>query len=425
VITTYSYDAANQLVAEESASGRITYTYDPNGNMTVRDNAGARTTYTWDAENRLIGADLATGGPVTMTYDAEGLRRRLETPTEDTRFVWDGQNVLLETDEQGATRASYTLAPRRYGDLLSQRRGSDSRFYLFDGLGSTDRLLDEDEAVTDSYTYEAFGTARALSGSTANAYRYVGRLGYQFDGATGLHYIRATHYDAAIGAFTSRDWADRVHSRVYARNRPPSVTDPSGQHPDLPPDWQTVLWKAIGEIPWCRKINNPALAKDAAERERAEWLRSRIHMIVRCIILAESNDDPGCITPWKTPRGGYHGCDYGLMQIPLWDWCGTCAEWKIISPCRPDPNNMNPQKYLPSEQNVREILKYWNNLKCGVGLLCYCLFNDDYGKPYDGPVPPGSIAEVKQKCGYLKLYNALVSETFAHCWRERVPKGEW
>jgi RHS repeat-associated protein len=231
VITTYSYDAANQLVAEESASGRITYTYDPNGNMTVRDNAGARTTYTWDAENRLIGADLATGGPVTMTYDAEGLRRRLETPTEDTRFVWDGQNVLLETDEQGATRASYTLAPRRYGDLLSQRRGSDSRFYLFDGLGSTDRLLDEDEAVTDSYTYEAFGTARASSGTTANPYRYAGRLGYQFDGATGLHYLRARHYASVVGRFLSVDpERDAADGYAYAANRPNVVVDPGGTH---------------------------------------------------------------------------------------------------------------------------------------------------------------------------------------------------
>jgi RHS repeat-associated protein len=176
-----------------------------------------------------VGVDLAAGGPVTMTYNADGLRRRLETPTEDTPFVWDGQNVLLETDDQGATQASYALAPRRYGDLLSQRRGSDSRFYLFDGLGSTDRLLDEDEAITDSYTYEAFGTARASSGTTANPYRYVGRLGYQFDGATELHYIRARHYCQATGSFVSRDPAqDGPNPYVYSKARPTGVTDPEG-----------------------------------------------------------------------------------------------------------------------------------------------------------------------------------------------------
>jgi RHS repeat-associated protein len=232
VITTYSYDAANQLVAEESASGRITYTYDPNGNMTVRNDGGARTTYTWDAENRLVGVDLAAGGPVTMTYDADGLRRRLETPTEDTRFVWDDQNVLLETDAQGATQASYTLAPRRYGDLLSQRRGSDSRFYLFDGLGSTDRLLDEDEAVTDSYTYEAFGTTRASSGTTPNPYPYKGRLGYREDAPEGPVYVRARYLAVSLGVFMSRDPLPDETSRspyVYASNQPLLRSDPSGR----------------------------------------------------------------------------------------------------------------------------------------------------------------------------------------------------
>jgi RHS repeat-associated protein len=208
--------------------------------MTVRDNAGARTTYTWDAENRLIGADLATGGPVTMTYDADGLRRRLQTPSEDTRFVWDDQNVLLETDDQGATQAFYTLAPQRYGDLLSQRRGSDSRFYLFDGLGSTDRLLDENEAVTDGYTYEAFGTTRASSGTTPNPYRYVGRLGYQFNGATGLHYVRARWYGAAMGRFLGLDpVAEGVNRYAYTRNLPVSGVDPEGTKAR---DCKIVFW---------------------------------------------------------------------------------------------------------------------------------------------------------------------------------------
>lgn len=35
--------------------------------------------------------------------------------------------------------------------------GSTERFFLFDALGSTDRLLATNQGVTDQYLYEAFG----------------------------------------------------------------------------------------------------------------------------------------------------------------------------------------------------------------------------------------------------------------------------
>ena len=44
--------------------------------------------------------------------------------------------------------------------------------------------------MTDSYLYDSFGNILLTSGSTVNAFRYVGRLGYYFDPDVGWNYIR-------------------------------------------------------------------------------------------------------------------------------------------------------------------------------------------------------------------------------------------
>jgi hypothetical protein len=46
------------------------------------------------------------------------------------------------------------------------------------GLGSTDRLTDTNQDVDTSSLYRAFGEQSVLSGSHANPFGWVGRLGY-------------------------------------------------------------------------------------------------------------------------------------------------------------------------------------------------------------------------------------------------------
>ena len=110
--------------------------------------------------------------------------------------------MLLETNVNGSTVAQYTLSNGAYGNLISQRRGGARGFYHFDALGSTDRLTAAAAAVTDSYTYYAFGEQRASSGTSTNPYRYVGRLGYYRNG-TDLLYLRARYYRPDLGRFLS------------------------------------------------------------------------------------------------------------------------------------------------------------------------------------------------------------------------------
>jgi RHS repeat-associated protein len=80
--------------------------------------------------------------------------------------------------------------------------GTETRYYLTDGLGSTMALTDEDGDVVNTYDYDVFGTVRGISGFQPNAFTFAGE---QLDGSTGLQYLRARYYDPEVGRFMSRD----------------------------------------------------------------------------------------------------------------------------------------------------------------------------------------------------------------------------
>jgi RHS repeat-associated protein len=136
-----------------------------------------------------------------------------------------------------------------------------TKYYLFDGLGSTDRLTDASANVTDNYIYQAFGTIVASSGTTVNAFRYVGRLGYYYDSDLVRYYVRARHYDATLGRFLSADpflqsalQSSSTGFYRYCNNQPINSVDPGGllpsklsiipSHPKEPVDVLTcgIFW---------------------------------------------------------------------------------------------------------------------------------------------------------------------------------------
>ena len=70
-----------------------------------------------------------------------------------TEYIWDvvTDNVMMEKDGAGSTQAVYTQEPSQYGRLISQRRGSQTSYYHFDGNGNTRALTDASQNVTDTY----------------------------------------------------------------------------------------------------------------------------------------------------------------------------------------------------------------------------------------------------------------------------------
>jgi RHS repeat-associated protein len=230
--TTYTYDVANQLETAVLDAARTTYTYDNNGNLEVENLAGTRTTYTWNDENQLT--QVAKTGMTTnqYTFNGDGQRVQVVDSQGTKKPIWDIQNILLETDGSNVTQVIYTLEPAGYGNLVSQRRGATTSFYLFDALGSTRKLTSSAGSVTDSYDFNAFGDNYASSGSTLNVFRWVGELGYYYDIDRLAYYLRARPYSPLIARFLSQDPLGFKGSKwnlyEYVNGNVTILTDPGG-----------------------------------------------------------------------------------------------------------------------------------------------------------------------------------------------------
>jgi RHS repeat-associated protein len=193
------------------------------------------TAYTWDFENRLIGVDTNANGTndVEYQYDAGGLQVALVANGDETRFLVDTNQrfaqVLEEYTPAGVLNVSYVFG----NDLVSQDRNGNRSFYHADGIGSTRTLTDETGTTTDGYIYDAFGRTISQTGATENLYLFQGE---RFDPVLGQYYLRARHYDAATGRFTStdplagfRESPMSLHRYLFVNANPVNFVDPGGK----------------------------------------------------------------------------------------------------------------------------------------------------------------------------------------------------
>jgi len=176
---------------------------------------------------------------MSYAYNADGQRVQLTSKSSTTKYVWDGERYLMETDGSNNPNVVYTQGDGNFGDLISQRRKSGSvwtpSYYLFDGIGSTDRVLDANQANLATYLFKAYGDQVASTGSLTNPFRFIGRWGYYLDyQGLGDYYVRARWYRSAMARWLSCDpsrFTAGVNLYRYANNRPVNYFDPSGATP--------------------------------------------------------------------------------------------------------------------------------------------------------------------------------------------------
>ena len=150
-----------------------------------------------------------------------------------TNYIWDvvSDNLLMEKDDDDETIARYVQEPSLYGEVISQERDGETRYYNYDGEGNTCELTDENQNVTDTYEYSAFGNEIARTGTTENPFGYKGALGYYTNGKTNDVYVRARTYEPMIGRWISEDllgFVDGVNRYAYCRGNPATHQDSSG-----------------------------------------------------------------------------------------------------------------------------------------------------------------------------------------------------
>jgi RHS repeat-associated protein len=235
----YQFDAVGNRLQRNSNVNLVTNqnsSYDANDRITsdVFDNNGSTKisngkTYNYDFENHLT----STSDGVTVVYDGDGNRVSKTVNGLTTKYLVDTNNLtgyaqVVEELQNGGVTKQYT-----YGlDLISQRQSSGVSFYNYDGHRSVRGLSNNLGSVTDTYTYDAFGTLIEKTGNTDNNYLYAGE---QFDSDLGFYYNRARYLNVETGRFISQDTFEgnhlepkSLHKYLYVGNDPSNKIDPSG-----------------------------------------------------------------------------------------------------------------------------------------------------------------------------------------------------
>ncbi|PYE42108.1 RHS repeat-associated core domain-containing protein [Paenibacillus barcinonensis] len=220
----YTWDNRLQRV------GNYPVEMDANGNLLYATDGSTASAYEYDARNRLVKA-----GKLKYRYNPQGDRIQLAQRGQVIRYVIDDapelSRVLMELDGEGNVKARYV-----YGLGLIGREDADGTYlsYHYDLRGSTTLLTNEQNRVTDRYTYGLYGELEQHEDVTSQPFAYNGRDGVMTD-ANGLYYMRARYYDPKLKRFLNRDVirgeiqdGQTFNRYAYVNGNPVSYIDPLG-----------------------------------------------------------------------------------------------------------------------------------------------------------------------------------------------------
>ncbi|MBQ8304794.1 MAG: hypothetical protein IJX90_01040, partial [Blautia sp.] len=207
-------------------------TYDANGCMTQK---GTGTTYSWGANRRL--ASVSNGSTVSYAYDLSGARIRKTVNGTLTEYRWGGSLLLSEKTGSDTICYYYDTAGILTGMALNGTLYLYIRNLQGDVIGIANRL----GMVVVQYAYDSWGNIIGITGSMAttvgakNPFRY---RGYYYDAETGMYYLGSRYYDPEIRRFISADSYAATgfvnvakNTYLYCYSNPITFCDAKGHFP--------------------------------------------------------------------------------------------------------------------------------------------------------------------------------------------------
>ncbi|MGJ4945582.1 RHS repeat-associated core domain-containing protein [Bradyrhizobium sp. HKCCYLS1011] len=241
----YSYPAAGSALphAVMSVSGgslSATFTYDANGNQT----SGLGRSLVYTSYNK---PSSITQGTRTISFldDTDHQRFKQVTP-EGTRLYISAFGVQAEVSNPGTTSTRWTDYLSVGGAMLGIRvsqPGSETlatRYFHTDPLGSISVVTNENGAVQERLSYDAWGKRRFPNGTDDPSGSITSQTTRGFTGEEQLSVAALVHlngrvYDPILGRMTSADpdvsrpMSSQGWNRyAYVSNGPLKFNDPSG-----------------------------------------------------------------------------------------------------------------------------------------------------------------------------------------------------
>jgi RHS repeat-associated protein len=199
--TNFAYDSTNRLTTVTNADNKVTsYSYDLMSNVTgVTDALNRTVNYSYDDFNRLtkIKYPEANSGAgrleKNLTYDAAGrLMQQTDQASRSTSFAYDSANRMTSSTDPALKVTAYEYNARsertavvdalsqRYefvydalGRVVEEKKGSATRYFVYDTAGNRTQRTDYNGAVTN-YTSDVLNRLTTISypDSTSETYGY-------------------------------------------------------------------------------------------------------------------------------------------------------------------------------------------------------------------------------------------------------------
>ncbi|WP_254550548.1 RHS repeat domain-containing protein [Catellatospora tritici] len=329
-----------------ASTGSTTYTYDAAGNMLTRNAGQGSQSFTWDDAGRLTAVTGGTGGPSTFLYDADGSLLLQKDPGKTTLY-FGTQQITLNTGTNTQSGVRYYPLP---GGGKAVRTGTATTAYSYvisDRHGTPALYLDNTAQVPTWRQTTPYGADRGPASTAPDNRAFLDK---PKNLNTGLTQVGARQYDPEVGRFISvdpkltTDDPQQLNAYGYGANNPNSNADPTGERVD----------DDGGSIPnWIPDRNgrlypNPAAPRPAPSGHGNAHSNPRRHVLYQ---IMDGDDVPGNLV--KT------GITGNLANMPPPGYTGPWDPTGRYTPADMAAYGDNAQMIIRAEGSPRGSVQAW------------------------------------------------------------------